>query len=392
MTNIDIQIIKANIKAQLDGTDVAPLFLSGSPGTGKSKANELLAKELDMNIHVVSAPTLSTEILTGLPNDYKEPKLDKYTIDNSKAIATVWSIPEIIADVNKLAEKKDTILLLDDFHMIGKHLQAYFFKLLLQRSIGNYKLANNVVILGTMNDSEEAGFNGINSAVRNRMDILKLDFDFDYWFESFGKKLHYMVASYLKSKPSKTNEEESVGIEGYATARSWTHFANKLNYFDTDFIVKNAKKLCGSHMSTSIANDFAKHVNYINAIDFEKTVKEQKMVKLSTLEPLDSILYSYIVHFIKEPEDAIYLLELAEYNINDESFIGFLFGELYTLYTQEEKRTLGINLVLDLLIEDSAQDVVAKYKKLPKSKKDKILTFEFKHKEKLYDIAQNYIL
>ena len=113
-----IEIIKSNIKSQLAGKPVSPLFLEGKPGIAKSTTIELLAKQLDMNLLIVSAPTLSVEVLSGLPNEYAEPALDKYTIDHSEAIATKWSIPEIIADANKLSEAKPTILLLDDFHMI----------------------------------------------------------------------------------------------------------------------------------------------------------------------------------------------------------------------------------------------------------------------------------
>lgn len=65
MNKTKIQIIKTNIKAQLDNKEIAPLFIAGVPGTGKSKTIYLLSQELNMNFLDISAPTLSTEVLNG---------------------------------------------------------------------------------------------------------------------------------------------------------------------------------------------------------------------------------------------------------------------------------------------------------------------------------------
>ena len=58
-------IIKRNIEAQLTGAPVAPICISGHPGTGKSTTVMLLAKELDMHIVTESGPTLTHELLSG---------------------------------------------------------------------------------------------------------------------------------------------------------------------------------------------------------------------------------------------------------------------------------------------------------------------------------------
>lgn len=58
-------IIQRNIEAQLAKAPVAPICLSGHPGTGKSSAVAALAKELGMNLIDESGPTLSHELLSG---------------------------------------------------------------------------------------------------------------------------------------------------------------------------------------------------------------------------------------------------------------------------------------------------------------------------------------
>jgi Holliday junction resolvasome RuvABC ATP-dependent DNA helicase subunit len=58
-------IIQRNIQAQIDKAPVAPICVSGAPGTAKSTTVELIAKDLGMNIVTCSGPTLSHEALSG---------------------------------------------------------------------------------------------------------------------------------------------------------------------------------------------------------------------------------------------------------------------------------------------------------------------------------------
>ena len=389
MTPIDIKIIKNNVKGQLRSKLVAPLFLAGRPGIGKSATIQSIAKELNMELYDVSAPSLTLEVLNGLPDNYNAPELSKYCLDGN-AVATKWSISEIIAEANRkvLQNPNGCILLIDDFHMIGEDLRPYFFKLFLQRSIGNYTLDPKVVILGTLNDSEEAGFSGINSAVRNRMAILKVDFDFDYWFESYGKNLHYLVSSFLKTKSHHILEDESVDIEGYASARAWTSIATELEEYNKEEIETIARKLASTQVSDIAANAFAKHVAYINAIDFSSVVKSRQLVDISKLEPLDAILYSYIVNFINTEEDGLYLFNLIEKNIEDENFIGFTIGELHNLYCLPNKKTKGVQYVIDKLLGNKP-DLSSS---LSKETKKKLEDYKIPNKQKLKNIASKYLL
>lgn len=381
-----IEIIKSNIKSQLAGKPVSPLFLEGKPGIAKSTTIELLAKQLDMNLLIVSAPTLSVEVLSGLPNEYAEPALDKYTIDHSEAIATKWSIPEIIADANKLSEVKPTILLLDDFHMIQSHLQSYFFKLLLQKSIGNYKLADNVVIIGTMNDSTEAGSKGINSAVRNRMAVLKVDFNFDYWFNGYGKSLNYFVASFLKAKPQHISSDESTESQ-YCTARSWTALAFELDGHQSDFIVSNAASLSSMYVAQTASQAFATHVNYVSAIDFQSVMDNQVMLDLAQREPQDAIICSYIARFVKSEADGLHLLDMLDFNINSRSFVGFTLAELYDYYKKPETQTEGINLAIKLLLKQP----VSALSKLTKKQEDRLEYYTKNSPTHLINIFKDYV-
>lgn len=393
MTNTEIQIITTNVKAQLTNKLVSPLCIAGVPGTGKSTQVRLIAESLNMNLVTQSAPCLTVEALSGLPTEYATPEHQPYSIDGTVPNATVWSIPELVAATLRAAEDKPTILLLDDFHMVPSHLQAYFYSLLLERRLGNYRLADNVAIILTMNDSELAGFNGINSAVRNRMSILTVEFNFEHWIDNFGKHLHYLVASFLRVKPHFCIEEETTSIEGYASARAWTAIANELSFYDEEFIVTNAKRIAGMQVSSNAAQAFQTHINYVTTINFQETVSKRVLVDLSKKDLLDSIIYGYITNFIKTVDDGLYLFDLLTVNKEQSVFIGFVFGALYTQYCSATKDTPlsdGITFVIDKLLDKPL--VKANYPNTSDAKLTKVYATVIPERAHFMEVAQNYLI
>ena len=393
MTETEIQIITTNAKAQLTNKAIAPVCVAGVPGTGKSTQIQLIAESLGMNLVTQSAPCLTVEALSGLPTEYATPEHQPYSIDGTVPNATVWSIPELVASTLRAAESKPTILLLDDFHMVPAHLQAYFYSLLLERRLGNFRLADNVAIILTMNNSELAGFNGINSAVRNRMSILPIEFNFEHWFDSFGKRLHYLVASFLRAKPHFCIEDETTTIEGFASARVWTAIANELTFHDDSFVQTNAKRIAGMQVSSNAAQAFQTHVNYVAAIDFNSTVKSRNLVNLAKQDPLDSIIYAYITNFIQSVDDGLYLLELLSTNKEQSVFIGFIFGELYTKYTSGTTTNPisdGLTFVLDRLLNIPMDK--SKYSNTTDAKLTKAFAEPFTDRQHFMETAKEYLL
>lgn len=385
-------IITQNIKAQLQGAGVAPICISGEPGTAKSTTVGLIAKELEMNLVTESGPCLTHELLSGLPDTVDAEQYQANSIDGTVPQATQWSIPEMVAKAIRSAKDKPTILLIDDFHMVSPHLQAYFYGLLLERRLGNYKLSDNVAIVLTMNDSDKAGFNGINSAVRNRLAILRVKFNFEYWFKAYGNRLHYLVASFLSTKSNYCMEDETTDIVGYATARAWTAIANELKFHEKGFILTQGEVIAGMQVSNEAARAFGQHINYIDRLDFEQTVKNKVLVDLSTKDPIDSILYAYITNFIHTVDDGLYLFDLMNTNINQSSFIGFILGELYVKYTNKDEAPMseGLTFVIDKLLSTPKDE--SKYKNTSKDKLNKAFSIQIQNINSLMERAAEYLL
>lgn len=393
MNATEIKIIRTNIQAQITNKLVAPLCIAGVPGTGKSTQVQLLADELDMHLVTESAPCLSVESLSGLPEEYDAPQYQPFAIDGTVPKATAWSIPELIAKTLRAAESKPTILLLDDFHMVPAYLQSYFYALLLERRMGNFKLPDNVAIILTMNDSQEAGFNGIGSAVRNRLSILAVEFNFDHWLDTYGRRLNYLVASFLRAKPHFCIEPESTGIEGYASARAWTAIANEIDAHNPDDLNSIAGRIAGMQVTSAASQAFHTHVNYVNSIDFVKTVKSRTLTDLSQRDPLDSIIYAYITNFINSVQDGVYLFELMQANKDQSTFIGFVFGEIYTKYrynSEDKPLSEGIQFVIDRLLNQPLD--YSKYPNTAKKTLDEAFSEPIEGLHTFMQTAQEYLL
>jgi len=285
--------------------------------------------------------------------------MTKYSISGSKlAQATDWSVPMLIMEANRMANepgKDGCVLVIEDIHETSMGVMPYFYALLEDRRLGTYKLDPKVAIVGTMNDSDEAGFSGIPSPIKDRCSIVNVDFIFEDWYNSHGKYLNYLVASFIKLHPQYIQEDESTNIEQFLTPRSCTYFGSELDLYTPEFILENAMDLASMKMSKTASVAFAKHVEYLNKIDFSGIVKDRKMINISALKPIDAILYAYIINYVVTEADAKYLITLVENNLTEASFVGFLSGELYNKYELREagkQIPKGINLVIEALINE----------------------------------------
>jgi len=350
-----LEVIKVNIIAQIAGKSIQPVVFAGKPGLGKTRSIESLTTTLNYGLVHYSVPELNSELLSGLPSFVNAPDMTKYSKTNSSlAQATDWTVPMMIMEANRLAEQHNgCVLFLDDLHRINMSVAPYLYGLLEERALGSYKLDPRVALVCAMNDSEEAGFSGMDSPIKDRCSILPVEFDFDSWFNSHGKYLNYLISSFIKLNPHYIQEGESTQIEQFLTPRSCTYFGYELDEYQPEFIVENALELAKMKMSNSAATAFTKHVEYLSKIDFSGIVKERKKLDISSMKPIDAILYAYIVNYIDTEKDAQYLIDLIEANITEASFLGFLSGELYTKYqiqTKGKKVTKGISEILDALL------------------------------------------
>lgn len=380
--SVNLELVKMNIEAQKKGHGVAKtIALSGKPGIGKTERMRALAESMGMDFYHQSMPEMDISVMSGLPDFYEVEGLDvgSYHKNAIRGQGVAWTMPEIIMNANIMATKNENgvILMLDDLHQTPISTMPYLYQLLNEKSLGNYVLDNNVYLVAGLNDSEDANFDGIESPVMNRMSFLKTEFDVVEFLEGYAKKFPVQIRSFLDQNPDFVNEEEST-ISAFGTPRSWNALSESFGYIyknNKKFLLDNVFHLASGSISEKAAMELERHILYIEKLNLDKYVREEKMIDIGKMKSLDQVLMGYIPNFIKSPKSGVFLARLMETNIGNSNFVAFTMAEIYNKYSYAVARddeklssiTEGIRLVIGKLLDD---DVILDALKEGKEKAD----------------------
>lgn len=365
---MQIELIKTNLKAQTEGKSLLPICLYGQAGVGKSSLLIAAAEQIGATYNLLACSSLTIDELSGLPTFIENDQYDNYSVSGSKNVqGTKWTIPAVLVETNMLAEKHGScVLILDDFHELPQGAERYFYQLLLERRLGDYKLHDNVAIILSMNHTKATNFSGFSSAaVKSRLNLIPYLFNFDVWYDGFGRFLHPLISSFLKTNQQYINETESKTLEPSASARSWSKLSDEFELYTDEQLNKVYLTLVTGIASNNAREAFDKHVIYYNKLDFTSIVANEVIPTLSDLSELDKVLYGNVIHSIETPKHALYLINLlneVRTQEHSDTFVGFLAAELYTQFSKKQNGitiTDGQSIIIDIII--SAFDLT-KYK------------------------------
>lgn len=298
--NETIEDIKDNLYLQLQGKQMPIPVWVGNPGIAKTSHAKQIADEMGMELFYVSC-SKPLEYFSGLPLT-NVISLDKVEKGDTYCY---WSKPEIIHHANELRRKtgKPVLLLFDDMQILtGGAQQAYFFELVLERSLHNHKLDKDVAIMGTMNHSPEDGFENFFPAIVNRFQWFFVNLPFSYWYENIGQQLDKYIAGFLKTNPEFREEGES--IDGpFATYRVWTQLSDllklKTQKYGEDNIEDIAYNLALTLVSQSAASALRKSIIIQKEFDFESMVKSGKF-NCDKNNTVSQYLFANVVRYLSE--------------------------------------------------------------------------------------------
>ena len=392
MNKLTKKILITNLKAQIEGKDVLPQCIIGTRGTGKTSGIKAIANQLDAAILNVSIPTKDITYFTGIPDFIDGTNMGKYSESGThSAKGTNWSAPELIVQANRLAEKHGScIVLLDDFHKLTGGIQEAMYEFLLEKKLADYKLHPQVAIVCAMNFSKESGAGQMEEPIKDRLSLLHVEFDFDYWYDNFGKFLHHYISSFLKANQHLVLEDETIDLNSNASPRSWSQLSNDFELYDSNFIQENVVYLAKQKVTGATATELAKHIAYMEAIDFTSVVARQEIKNIADIPVLDRLIWAYIINYIHTPADAAYIIKLINYNEDEPNFIGYIAAELYTKYLAYDAGkpvSVANQIVISKLLGTYNSDDY----KLTEKQTELLAATNFNNSSKLLEIASVYV-
>ena len=357
-----IDLVKYELLAQEANSVKQVPTLAGRPGIGKTESLKALAKELGYELITVQLSAVAPEEFSGIPEFLDAPKdfSKKYSVSGvGGAKFTRWSVPELVANANYKAELiknnggKGVVVLFDDIHAADPALERYMFNLFLDKVVGQYKLADNVLICAAMNDSDEAGFRGFNAAVLDRLAVYPVEFDFDFWYKIMGAHLDNVIAAFLRNHKERAQGQESVD-EVQPSPRSWTELSNFIKFMRNkgvkvdNNILRNAGR---ARVGEKVAAELVKFNILYEKFDFESKIKlPANKIEVPT-DPVEQIMFANIVRYAKTEEQGKKIVELISKNKDNNLFISEIVNEIAVLHRSEShKKSPAVKAIVDFIL------------------------------------------
>lgn len=278
-----INLVTENLVMQINEIDVAYPYLQGSPGGGKTASLQTLQKGFEFMKEQYECAVISTHFaLKPLEETGGIPQFENININGKELLGTVWSFPDIMKQLYKLANEfngKNQLIvwLLDDMHLCSAAHMAMLYELLTERKLREFKVPNNVAMVLAGNTSNKAGAKTMFSAIVNRVFLCPVHTDFESWKINFAipNKVHTGVRVFLENDLYSQffHEDEQVDT-AWGSPRSWTRFANFLNIKEQ---MNDGKTLpsdiilytCSGHVGKTAASEFTNFYKIYNKFDIK---------------------------------------------------------------------------------------------------------------------------
>ncbi len=228
-----------------------PFYLIGAPGIGKTEMVGQIARELGIEFMATSLTHHTRNSVLGLPVITE--------IEGEKS--TEYTMPDILAQIVKInkSQKKEGILLIDEFASMSEALVAPMLAFLQNKSIGNHRLPEGWVMVLCSNPPEyNETAREFDAAVLDRVRIMNIVYskeDFLKYGEENG--FHPVVLSYVKEHGNNVyicdKDKENKQI---VTTRGWENLSQCLYGYEKIGSNVTSRLIYQFIKSENIANDF----------------------------------------------------------------------------------------------------------------------------------------
>lgn len=249
------------------------LFLTSSPGFGKSAIYKSIAEKLKMNY--ICVPLAGADE-TNLGN-YPRPKMVK-TFDgdgNPIEIEVVGFIPPEWAAI---ANSRPTLVHFEEINRCPKNVRNAILSIINERVISYLLKFNSNVFMCSCGNLDDEDTEEMGKALRGRIVEYKHELTIPQWEDNFAyDNVHELITEYINNDPDKFNPDIKSNYDAisYPSARSWTFFSNWLTMNLTNGCITNHKEgAITQDMVEIICRNVKRYVGAEFGTSFETWIKD----------------------------------------------------------------------------------------------------------------------
>lgn len=221
-------------------------YIVDKPGAGKTMCIGHDVRQHGWGFLPYSPALERLEKLGGIPDLYwtykdtweasKDLKTLEKTGQEKDQLRTIWSVPQMITEINDAAAKYPyVVVLFDDWHLCDEDLQKIGFEVFTYYKLNNNPIADNVIFILAGNESSAAGAKVQMSAIRNRVTFINSRADVKNWLSNFAipSGIHPMGISFFNNPMNHDLFQEAESSnEQFGSPRSWTSLFNILSFIE----------------------------------------------------------------------------------------------------------------------------------------------------------------
>lgn len=279
-----------------------PLFIWGAPGIGKSSIVKDIAKEKSLKFIDLRLSLLDPTDLKGIPF------FDASTREG------VWAKPSFLP---KEDDTSEGILFLDEINTAPPAVQASAYQLILDRSVGEYRLPDGWSIIAAGNRENDRGvIYKMPPPLANRFVHFEMEVDFEDWKKwAYLKNIDSSIIAFLAyDKSMLFTFDAKSSQKSFATPRSW-------EFVDTIIKSNISSTLLLDSISGAVGREAG--IGYMSFKDIMQQLPDLNAIldgSITTLEEYDNpklmvAMSIGLVNLLKESHTATHIDTVLDFSL-----------------------------------------------------------------------------
>ncbi len=296
-----------------------PVMLWGPPGVGKSQMVAQVAEKNNVEVIDIRLSQMEPSDLRGIPFR------DKDTVE--------WAIPAMLPDMKRHGSRG--ILFLDEITSAAPSVSAAAYQLILDRSLGQYRVPNGWAIFAAGNRQGDRGVTySMPAPLANRFSHFEVDINLDDWVSwAYRNQIDEKIIAFLRFRPDLLFDfDPAHNPVAFPSPRSWEFAHRALQKFsERPDLLTGALQACVGPAAGVELNAFISNLDQMP--DLEAIVRGDDIAAPKEIDLQYAIASALVGHAIR-----------AKQTVNAEH----VHGNILNYASRFPQREMGVMMVSDM--------------------------------------------